>query len=262
MPRMEDVEKEPIQKKVEKSNEPNYWEIKDLPSKGKLYPKNTKIMGRSLKVIEVKKLSSMTEDNADAVLNDVLRRSIKGIEIEDLLVSDKLYVIFWLRANTYREPGYTVDYKCSLCNQDSSYEFSLDNLQVQYLPDDFTPEKLTVEMKNEDTLEFRMPTVADERKMNKFKISYSSILKEIDDELISYSIMINRINGKEVDILEKYNYLLDLSPADYSYLTTKIGKFDCGIKPLLEVKCKKCGGIGPVGISFREDFFLPKYSIE
>ena len=36
----------------------NYWDITGLPTGGLLYPAGTKIMGRPLKVLEVKKLTS------------------------------------------------------------------------------------------------------------------------------------------------------------------------------------------------------------
>jgi len=239
---------------------PIYMEIKGLPSKMKLYPKGTKIEGRPLKVLEVKRLAGITEENSDAIINDILRRTIKGIEIDNLLVSDKMYIIFWLRANTYRESGFGVPFTCGECGQDSNYEFTLDNLQIQSLPDDFSINKTFINLKNGDKISFHLPTIADERKSNRFKIAYANVIKELDDELVNFAIMIDSINEKELDIINKYNYLVDIDPQIFSYLVTELEKFDCGIKSYLEVKCDKCGGVGPVGITFREDFFLPKYT--
>jgi hypothetical protein len=80
---------------MEQSNSPNYWAINGLPSNYLLYPKGTQILGRPLKVLEVKKLSSINEENADFIINDILKRTIKGINIDNLLVADKLFIILW-----------------------------------------------------------------------------------------------------------------------------------------------------------------------
>jgi len=111
------------------------WEIDDLPSKFKLYPEGTKIFGRRLNVKEVKKLAQMNSGNTEEVIQEVLSSAIKGIDIEDLYDDDKLYIILWLRANTYREPDYTVSFLCDKCNSISDYNFQLENLKINYLED-------------------------------------------------------------------------------------------------------------------------------
>ena len=73
--------------------------------------------------------------------------------------------------------------------------------------------------------------------------------------------MIDSINDESKELIEKYNYLLDLEPSDYCYLISMIDEWNFGLKQYLEVKCDKCGGDALVGITFREDFFLPKYKI-
>ena len=118
--------KESVAKQVmvqDTKKEENYHEITDLPSKYRLYPKGTKIFARPLKVLEVKALASINEDNANYIINDTLSKTIQGITIDDLVVADKLYLVFWLRANTYRESGYVVDFYCRHCESESTYEF-------------------------------------------------------------------------------------------------------------------------------------------
>jgi len=91
----------------------NYWEIKGLPTRCRLYPNNTLIEARPLKVIEVKKLASINDNNADYVINDIIRRCVRVTGIKDsgeLFLADKLFIIFWLRGVTYRDSGYTVEF--------------------------------------------------------------------------------------------------------------------------------------------------------
>jgi len=243
-------------------SEPNMTVIEGLPSRGAFYPKGTIIKARPLKVIEVKKLSALNESNADHIINDVVRRATTGIAVEDMLVADKIYVIFWLRANTYNEAGYAVDFHCSKCDQDSSYEFTLNNLEVKYIKEETDPNNMTMKLANDQTVEWTLPRVKDERKKSKFHASYDAILPDIDEELLSQAVNIKTIDGEEKNLLEKYNWITEVSPTNYSQMVTEMEKFECGIKPVLNVTCKKCGGTAPVAVTFRDEFFLPRYKAE
>ena len=102
-PRMVDVDEViDVPKVVEQKLEDNFFPIDDLPSRYKLYPEGTKIFGRTLKVSEVKKLTTMNENNFNVILKDILTATLRGIDIEDICVADKVYIIFWLRANTFK----------------------------------------------------------------------------------------------------------------------------------------------------------------
>jgi len=254
-------ETQKMQKPVEPS-EPNMMVVEGLPSRGIFYPNGTVIKARPLKVIEVKKLSTLNETNADHIINDIVRRATTGIAVDDLLVADKLYIVFWLRANTYNEAGYTIEFKCSRCEQDSSYEFSLNNLDVKYLPENANKNSLQVLLPDGTEIVWSLPRVRDERQKTKFHTSFETLLPEIDDEILAQAVNIDTINGKDVDLLEKYNWLINLKTTHYSILLTEMEKFECGIKPILNVTCKKCGGTAPVAVTFRDEFFLPRYKAE
>lgn len=243
---------------VDKSN---YWEIKGLPTKGRLYPEGTLIEARPLKVIEVKKLSSLNDGNADYVINDILRRTVRGIKIDDIYLADKIFIIFWLRANTFRDSSYNIEFKCPKCEKDSKYHFELDNLKVNYLKDDYNPShELTT--KQGDKLTMRYLTIADELLFERFKEINSTVLDEIDDDLLGLACMINTVNGSKVeDVLEKYNYVLNtLTPEDFSLLSTYVDDNGIGVEQVMNVTCKECGGVAPLGVTFRPEFFLPKCS--
>ncbi len=98
---------------INNDSKSNYLPIEDLPSKYRLYPEGTKILARPLKVDEVKLLASMDENNYNFVMNDILKRTVKGIDVNDILVDDKHFIIFWLRANTYKNSGYELEFFCN-----------------------------------------------------------------------------------------------------------------------------------------------------
>jgi len=238
----------------------NFWKINGLPSKGKFYSAGTEILGRPMKVLEVKKVSSLGEENGDFILNDIVRRTTTGIVHDDLYVADKLYILFWLRANTYRDSGYVVPFICQKCEKKSEYHFELDNLEVQQISDDFDPNK-EIKLIN-DTITYDYLRIKDELFIDRFKELNYNTVGDIDDELLAMAQMIKTINGKEQTLLQKYHWIIELEPGDYSYLRTYMEKKGMGIKPFVNITCKQCGGTAAVAVSFRSDFFIPEYKFE
>jgi len=239
----------------------NYYDIDTLPTGYKLYPEGTKIVARPLKVLEIKKLTAITEYNADSIINDVLRKCIRGIDINDLYVADKLYILFWLRANSFRDNKYTVDFVCDKCHKDSTYHFHIGNVNIDRIKPTYDPKKV-IELDSGDGVTIKYLTLKDEVMRSSFRDKYYDIIREsgedVDDEVLSIAFMINTINGKEYDPLEKYEYVIDLDPQDYSTIVTYIEENSMGIKTYLTVKCELCGGESPTGLSFQPDFFFPK----
>jgi hypothetical protein len=236
----------------------NYWLIDGLPSRYKLYPEGTNIYGRPLKVLEIKKISSINDVNADYVINELLRKTVKGINTDDLYIADKLYIVFWLRANTYRDSGYVVNFDCTKCNAASEYHFEINNLEIQYLSDNYDPNML-LKLRSGDTIKMNFLTIADSLNIERFKELNTKVVGEIDSELINIAEMMKEINGKKLSLLEKYRFICDIDPGDFSHISQYIEENGMGIKPYMTVKCNKCGGTGPVGITFHASFLFPKY---
>jgi len=246
--------------KKENANTLEYWDIdlNELPSKGVLYPEGTKLYGRRLKVKEVKKLAQMNESNSDEVIKEVLKSSIKGIDIETLYDDDKTYIILWLRANTYREPGYNISFFCSNCNKLSSYEFSLDQIHIIHI--DENKLNFVKVLKNDDEIEKKYLQVKDNDKIKKFLSRYSEM--EIDTDLLEDAVKIRSINNENLDLMSKYNYVSDkLDPQNYAQLKSFLKENTFGIGKYIKVKCNKCEGASQTGLVFSEEFFIPEYKL-
>ena len=67
------------------------------------------------KQFEILRYLIMKQKIINDIINDILRRTTRGFDVEEILISDKLYIIFWLRANTYKESGFTVPFNCTKC---------------------------------------------------------------------------------------------------------------------------------------------------
>lgn len=230
--------------------------IDNLPSKYLRYPEDTKIYGKPLNIRQLKKLSTMTPANATSTIDDILRGAIKGIDYDNILVSDKLYLILWLRANTYPESGYSVPFFCTPCNTMQTYDFKVENIDINYIREDMAFEE-PVELTTGDFVTFRYPSIKDERRIEKFKESVKKSFEKYDNDTLSLCATVNEINGKQLSLMEVYNFISNTKI--YSQIKGYINEFDFGISDTLNVKCNTCGGTAQVGLSFREDFFIPAY---
>jgi len=261
--RLEDIEDQlPIPLEQPKKDPlENMYFIDGLPSKYKLYPEGTKIYGRPLTVREIKKLSSINQHNVSIVIKEVLMSAIKGIDINEILTNDKLYIIFWLRANTIKNSNFVSPYVCEHCRKRDEYKFDLEQFDINYLPDDFDS-AMTVKLLNKKTvLELGFSRIKDEERIERFQENNKESLMRFDDETITIASMIKTINSKVPKLKEACEYIMDLSVEDYAYLRSYIIDIDFGIDNELEVVCKSCGGRNTVQITFRPDFFLPTYKL-
>lgn len=249
----------PTQQAQFKVKTENYFQVTGFPSKMRLYPEGTVIEARPLKVLDVKLLSSMNEKNFDKVINEVLTRTVRGIDINKILVADKYYLIFWLRANTYKDSSYTMKFHCSKCESESEYNFTLDCLDINYLSDsvDFSRE-LTLPLCKSKVM-FKLPNLGDEEKLEQFKNSFSKSMRDMDPEVLAVANVLTKVDGEELSLYQKYEFLVNLFPGDYAYVESYIESFDIGIAHEMEVKCNKCGGTSPMGISFHKEFFIPRF---
>lgn len=241
-----------------------YYEITGLPTKGKFYPEGTTITARPLKVLEVKKLSQMNKENADEIVNNVISCAIKGIEVDDLYSSDKLYIIFWLRANTYKNSEGSIKIECPKCNTLSDYMFRIEDLSIRdYDEKQISKVENGLVLSNGDTIKFKFLTVRDEQENQKFIRKNKDSLMSFDEEILSICKMIESINGEKRGLVDKYIYLTDqLNPSEFSLVQSYIYDISIGLEPYMEVKCKNCGGIVETPLPFRPDFFLPKVTIK
>lgn len=236
-----------------------YHLIEGLPSGMKLYPEGTEIYGRPLKVLEVKQLASINESNADNIINSIIRRAIKGIDADKILVADKLYILLWLRGTTFPDPSYGINFKCSVCGKESKYSFTLDKIETRQIDESFTMDKLAFKLPNNDVINFAFPTIAEEKQAEQFKANHSH-LSELDSDIVSQCVLIKKINGEDKTMMEKYAYLAQMNPNDYVYFLSYIEKWSFGIKWVINVPCSLCGGTTLMGATFLGDgsFWLPR----
>lgn len=256
------VASDPIQAVISSTKpQDNFWEITDLPSKFKLYAPGTKILARPLKVLEIKMLSTLNTDNINFVLNDIIGRCVTGIRVEDICTADKLYIIFWLRANTYRDSSYSIDFVCPDCKAKGKYDFQLDCLKINYLKDSFDENK-DINLPSGKVVKIKMLRISDEIRVTNFEKTNAQSLASFDTDLLHAASLISEIDGKRIGLIAAYDFISKATPDDYSYIISYVNHYDFGIDPSIDAPCKKCGGAAQIAVTFRPEFFVSKYTFE
>lgn len=254
---MQDIVKETKEEsKVEETKE-NFLPVLGLPSKNKFY---SQLLARPLNVKEVKLLASMNSDNYDFIINDIIKKTVKGVKVEQITIGDKYFIIFWLRANTYKNSGYELDFECKSqkCNKVSTYNFELNSLDVQYIRDDFDENKEIELPLSKDKFSILCKRISDENKVSEFiKMSDKSITK-YDEEILDIASNIKTVKGETLSLMKKYEYVESMHPEDFSYLISYIDSMSFGVKDRVNAVCNNCKEVTPVGVSFRPEFFIPK----
>ena len=232
-----------------------WYPIEILPSKYRVYPKGTRILSRPLNVLEVKHLATMTDSTADGVINDVLKGSVMGIDYRDLVIADKVFIIMWQRAQTYRGDEFAIKYVCPECGEEGKYEFDISQVSIEDIPDDYSADKDFDIDGHKIRLE--QPRVKDVERVKLWLADNPDADPEILGN-IAYRIWM--VDGEVVDLGKAYEFVVNLPPSAFVKLNGLCAKTEISIDPTVEVKCKHCERQVPVGVSFRPDFFVPAYT--
>lgn len=207
------------------SNVPaNSEEVTNLPSNGKLYPISS-VRIRPMTFADEKAMASARRNKEDAI-NTVLSRCVTGATVTDLVMMDKLFLLFKLRELSYGDT-YSVLVNCTACNSENKLNFKLSNLPVNYLPDGFqTP--IEVELPaTKLKVKLKLPRVSDERFFLNEDLLFDNLwrfivsIADIDDPVLITSFLKDpRLPLKDIHKITK-----SLSLDDYG-VQTKV-KFSC-----------------------------------
>ena len=206
----------------------NYWEMypEELPSRGIFYNKNARIKVRTMSVLEVKFLATYKEQTATRICNEIINKCtiLENLKIEDLLLPDRDYIIFWIRLNTFNTSnGFTINIPhCSTCESPISTEISLNDITDRYLDNGFVPEVHLPDLNT--TIPVKIP-------------KYGDSIYNVENELEDIALRIDTDNTFD----DKIRFVSSLTALDYIHLKDHIKYYGCGINDEIIVPCKICG---------------------
>ena len=223
-----------------------------LPSRGKFYTET--IYVKKLNTLNIKSLATINENNINNVINNVLSSCIFGIDIPKILIGDKIWLIYYIRAFTYNDIPFTLRGTCENCGNIRNYEFVLKDLDVMYLDKDI-PEY--IELPNKDKITLTFPTISTESAINKLKNDQNIIL-EINPELLELSSYILKVNDTKLSLYKAYEYICDMDAMSFSHFTNEMAELLFSAKPVAKFICPHCGEEIFLPMPFVPSFFLPK----
>jgi len=240
---------------------------------------------RPFKTGEIRRISQITDDNSEELVNEVMSKVIKikgDLTYNDIKSVDKLSLVFLCRTLTYPDPNFVINYTCDneiekedkkdkkdkkvLCGASNKLHFDMEDVNIKYIKEDLGDKDFTFKTTKDITIKFRMPTIGDETLIEQHTDGMKHILKKedkvLDEDILSIACIIEDINDEDLmkNIKGIYDYLNDLAPSDFIKLKSKFDKLHCGVDTIIKATCEECGGTVLVPVMFSSEFFLPEYN--
>jgi len=216
--------------------------VMDLPSKGKFY-KNFK----GIKVSPLKFLDEQLILNGKGVrkdiVSDLLAKTIEGIEIDELLLMDKNYLLMKLREVSYGD-DYEFSIVCKKCNHESMSKIMLSKqLNMTQIPDEF-----------EDPRVIKLPKLGEEVIISLPRNNQESFLVDAETTYKNLYRFIDSLAGNSDPVfISKAIERMEI--ADVKKIFMAITGVTYGIDPRFVFKCGKCGHKETLAVPIDSGFF-------
>lgn len=252
-----------------KENKGAITETYKIPSLGKLYGEDfpDSVTIRTMTTFEEKmRLGNQgfwrTMVN---ILNAVVTEP-KDFDAENLTLFDFYDLMYKMRTVSYG-PIYKVKVTCPECGKPTICNVNLDELKVEYLPEDFEePYEVGPLPRSGDVLQCKFIRVSDSMRNEK---KAQEILKKSPDYqgdpsyILNLASQIVGINGETKPIKEIEMYVERMAAMDSAYMQQVIAKKTEGIGLSTECHdiCSSCGTELIFELPFNSEFFRPTFDI-
>ena len=237
-----------------------------LPSRGKIYSKqvNPNIKIRSMTTQEEMKRLAPSKD-AYKTLCEIIDACLvenPGISSYDMCMADYKYLLHKLRVVTYGSEYPTVSV-CPYCANENTIITSLEDLPVKEFNQEdyaslceFTLPKTGKRIK----LVMQSPRVLDYvESASKELTKKSNGLAGDSAFLFTVQTLIDPVDGQELDVVQKENFVRQLPMMDTNYIVKKseklVGSF--GVDTSLTHRCNLCGLDYTTFFRYTKEFFGP-----
>jgi metal-sulfur cluster biosynthetic enzyme len=237
-------------------------ELVDLPSKGRLYPKDSPLSSGK---IEIKYMTAKEEDILTSqnlikkgVVIDFLLESLivdKNIKLKDLILGDKNAIMVASRILAYG-PEYTAEISHPVSGQTITHTFNLAECPFVEISEDIKENIFSVELPvSKAKIEFKILTGYEEEKISKETESRKKLGSQISSELttrLKHTII--SVNG-DSDFSTINTFVDNMLSKDSLFLRREIIKVSPDIELTQEIQIE--GDTVQVDIPMTANFFWP-----
>lgn len=253
------------------ANQPKFEppaELVDLPSHGYLYEDvtededilNGQIRIRPMTHHEEKILATNRLIKSGQALDMVFQNCIKSkIAPEDLLTSDRLFLMFWLRGISYGHE-YSFQIRCQNPACERKFKFTADISQQPIKEiDQSVKEPIVVKLpKTQATVHYHLPRGRDEKEARRESnqvVDVNAIDNSTTKRLKALIEKIDDPEGNEIPKKDWLSFLDSLIAYDSSVLREDMMDKDGGVEPIQDIECPHCGETFDSDIPVTADFF-------
>jgi rRNA maturation protein Nop10 len=259
--------------------------INELPSTGKFYPVNIKILIRSAKVNEVRHWSTLNdrdifdiEDKLNYMLQSCMRISSDGklMSWKDIREEDKIFVLLKIRDLTFPEPESKLQFKkkCPDCGTELTIEIKPASFGLNKIPENiekyYSEEErcYVIQTKSSGIIRMAPPSIGVMKVLSEYvdkktqagegwDKAWTQVLPYMQLEWRGFkekNIFDGEVDFKSWDI-KKYNIIYNIAE-----------KMKIGVKPNIVHECTECGAEVTTKVDFpggiKGLFMLPDISSE
>jgi transcription termination factor NusB len=213
-----------------------------LPSEGKFYGTGKpEVLITPIKFEDEKQLASSIKNNLNPI-NIILSKCVKGVDINSLLLIDKLFLLLKVREISYGEQ-YPAAITCPHCSTVSEVSINLNDLIVNYIPADLDDPREINLPKLKKKVRVRFPRVSDEIHIATQEQVYNNIWRfVVSVDGITDPVFINKAIPK-------------MHIMDVKFILGQIMRNDLGLNPKFIFGCDSCGKESELEVPINENFF-------
>jgi transcription elongation factor Elf1 len=213
-----------------------------LPSEGRFYPNKTaEVIISPIKFEDEKQLATSIKNNVNPI-NLILEKCTKNVDVNSLLLIDKLFLLLKIREISYGEQ-YPARITCPKCNSSAEVNIKLNELIVNYIPEEITDPREVTLPKLKKEVEVRFPRVSDEPFMNNQEQVYNNLWR-----------FVTKLNGISDPIFIS-KAIPKMHIMDVKVILNNIMRNDLGLNPKFIYSCMDCGAESEMEVPINENFF-------
>jgi hypothetical protein len=213
-----------------------------LPSEGRFYLNGKpEVLVSPIKFEDEKQLASSAKSGINPI-NLMLSKCIKGIDINSLLLIDKLVLLLKIREISYGE-NYPVTCVCPKCAYESDVNVNLSQLLIKHIPPEVQdPREITLP-KLKKQAKVRFPKVSDEPNLNSDEQVYNNLWR-----------FVTELNGSSDPVFIS-KAIPKMHIMDIKFILNQVMRLDLGLDPKFILRCTNCGGESVLSVPINENFF-------
>lgn len=213
----------------------------ELPSKGKFYPNFKGVKVVPLLFEDEQKILMSKNKNINPV-NEILAKCVQGINVNDLLAMDKLYLLMKIKEISYG-PDYKFSVICPACASPTDATLVIDGIPVNRVPEDLgDPREVTLPMLKIKA-QVRFPRASEEHYFSNSESIVNNLYRAVvslngNTDQVFISKAIKKMHIRDIKTLEK-----------------EINRVEYGIDTTFQFDCPSCKHSTVLGIPFDSNFF-------